>query len=115
MPLVYDDEPGSWGRLSKGWPQYTTRVEAEYHEAWRFCVKEKAIPYGSYVDMSAYDRTISAHVAPFVIRVENTAYRKVLIDHMVEWKVKQAKPTSPKSRPPRTVNGAFLRRPPKRR
>lgn len=38
------DEPGSWGRLSEGWP------ETPYNTAkWLLCTKAEVVPYGQYV------------------------------------------------------------------
>ena len=44
MPLEYDDEPGSWGRLSEGWPE-TPHTAGK----WLLCTKTEIVPYGSYV------------------------------------------------------------------
>lgn len=42
------DEPGSWGRLSEGWP------ETPYTPAkWLLCTKAEVVPYGQYVVMGA--------------------------------------------------------------
>lgn len=48
MPLVYDDEPGSWAGMSEGWP---TIYCLDYEDGKRYhamCVKLN-FPYGSYV------------------------------------------------------------------
>lgn len=39
------DEPGSWGRLSEGWPSTDQYVEAKY----ALCGRGRFLPYGSYV------------------------------------------------------------------
>lgn len=44
MPLQYDDEPGSWGRQSEGWPETPYTMGK-----WLLCTKTKIVPYGSYV------------------------------------------------------------------
>ncbi len=49
MPLAYDDEPGSWGRQSEGWPETSDRV----HDKQVFLAKltTPPVPLGSYVCM----------------------------------------------------------------
>lgn len=44
MPCVYDDEPGSWGRQSEGWPEMPYTMGK-----WLLCTKAQVVPYGSYV------------------------------------------------------------------
>lgn len=44
MPLAYDDEDGSWWRLSEGWPE-TPDTEGK----WLLCTKVGVVPYGSFV------------------------------------------------------------------
>lgn len=45
------DEPGSWGRLSEGWP------ETPYNTAkWLLCTKANVVPYGQYVVCGAKQR-----------------------------------------------------------
>lgn len=44
MPLTYDDEPGSWGRRSEGWPETPYTMGK-----WLLCTKAAVVPYGSYV------------------------------------------------------------------
>lgn len=46
MPLTYDDEPGSWGRHSEGWPETTYTMGK-----WLLCTKAAIVPYGSFVVM----------------------------------------------------------------
>ena len=46
MPLTYDDEDGSWGRLSEGWPTVPYSVGRLL-----LCTKTEIVPYGSYVVM----------------------------------------------------------------
>jgi hypothetical protein len=62
MPLQYDDEPGSWGRMSEGWPDITTDARAKYV----FLNKSKLFPYGSWV------------IVGDVLRVESEEMRKTL-------------------------------------
>lgn len=49
MPLIYDDEPGSWGRQSEGWPTLYCADENEVRRAYIACTKGNVVPYGSYV------------------------------------------------------------------
>jgi hypothetical protein len=51
LPLQYDDEPGSWGRLSEGWSEVHFGGEKACDEAFQLCAKEHLVPYGSYVRM----------------------------------------------------------------
>lgn len=53
------DEPGSWGRLSEGWPE-----TSEYaYEKYVFCNMTGVVPYGSYVFVNIdYRRTQYAGV-----------------------------------------------------
>lgn len=46
MPLTYDDEPGSWGRHSEGWPETPYTMGK-----WLLCTKAAIVPYGSFVVM----------------------------------------------------------------
>lgn len=39
------NEPGSWGRLSEGWPETGLHAEAKF----ALCGRGKYLPYGSYV------------------------------------------------------------------
>lgn len=49
------DEPGSWGRLSEGWPETAEHVQAKY----ALCGRGRYIPYGSYVLVgSSTDRPV---------------------------------------------------------
>lgn len=42
------DEPGSWGRLSEGWPS------TPYNTAkWLLCTQAEVVPYGQYVVVGA--------------------------------------------------------------
>lgn len=43
-PDIYD-EPGSWGRLSEGWPSTGDHAEAKF----ALCGRGRYLPYGSYV------------------------------------------------------------------
>lgn len=54
------DEPGSWGRLSEGWP------ETPYNTAkWLLCTKAHVVPYGQYVVVGSKPRTDpKPHVQP---------------------------------------------------
>lgn len=47
------DEPGSWGRMSKGWPEI---VGDGALEMYFYANKTKCIPYGSYVLMAEKGR-----------------------------------------------------------
>lgn len=64
MPLVYDEEPGSWGRLSNGWPSFTLTAamieakdragDAGHYPATAIVtplMNKAKVPYGSYVVM----------------------------------------------------------------
>lgn len=89
------DEPGSWGRLSEGWPEIRFRTKEEYDEAWAFVVANKprrtVVPYGSYVGMMKTEYhgygTAPTHTN-FVIRVETPAYKLKVQNHMKHWRVK---------------------------
>lgn len=78
MPLQYDDEPGSWGRMSEGWPQIQFSSTRLHDEAWRYCVKDNAVPYGSYVSMTYKGMNL-------IIRFETEEYKKKVVDHMLAW------------------------------
>ena len=45
MPCVYDDVPGSWGSQSTSWPY----IDDADGSARRLVIREKLVPYGSYV------------------------------------------------------------------
>lgn len=45
MPCVYDDVPGSWATQSEGWPSIDDPGEV----ARMLVIKNKLVPYGSYV------------------------------------------------------------------
>lgn len=64
MPLAYDDVPGSWGRMSEGWPQWDAPNEQQYHIAHLLCGRGGIVPYGSYVCMQpGYPRSFAgAHI-----------------------------------------------------
>lgn len=47
MPLEYDDEPGSWGRMSEGWPSTSERAMDKY--VFLNKLTHPPVPYGSYV------------------------------------------------------------------
>ena len=49
MPLVYDDIPGSWGKLSKGWPFTYENAYEKYVFLNKLSPKARPVPYGSYV------------------------------------------------------------------
>lgn len=61
MPLTYDDEPGSWGRHSVGWPETPYSVSK-----WLLCSRAMVVPYGSYVRVDD------------VIRIETQALKEHL-------------------------------------
>lgn len=42
------DEPGSWGRLSEGWPDTPYTIGK-----WLLCTKANVVPYGQYVVVGA--------------------------------------------------------------
>lgn len=52
MPLVYDDVPGSWGRMSEGWPF----IHDPDSEARKLVIQNKLVPYGSYATVGEYLR-----------------------------------------------------------
>lgn len=85
MPLQYDDEPGSWGRQSQGWPETPYTMGK-----WLLCTKAKIVPYGSYV-AEGVERVEHPHANSWepsyhydytnaVIRVENDGLMKRLDD-----------------------------------
>lgn len=94
------DEPGSWGRLSKGWPEVTLNTKEEYDEAWAFVVgnkpRKEVVPYGSYVGLIEHRR--SGHpmygqfdmYSNFVIRLETKEYLELVNQHMTDWRKKHA-------------------------
>ena len=47
MPLTYDDGDGSWGPLSRGWPETPYTIGK-----WLLCTKAGVVPYGSYVKIA---------------------------------------------------------------
>ncbi len=49
MPLVYDDEDGSWARQSLGWPAIVRQDPDLIDALFRFCADGKGVPYGSFV------------------------------------------------------------------
>lgn len=55
------DEPGSWGRLSEGWPSTP-------YTAGKFllCTKAGVVPYGSYVVVGAKRVDPAPHTAPWM-------------------------------------------------
>lgn len=82
MPLAYDDEPGSWGRMSEGWPEtpYTPGKLL-------LCTKAGIVPYGSYVVVGSklnerrhqWDTTTPRYdYSEAVIRVETEALKQRL-------------------------------------
>lgn len=75
MPLEYDDEDGSWWRLSEGWPEITNEAYAKYI----FANMSKVIPYGSYVFSHGDYRNCkdSPHKGD-VLRIENEELQKLL-------------------------------------
>lgn len=52
MPCVYDDVPGSWGSQSEGWPH----IEDADGSVRRLVIREKLVPYGSYVTVGNHLR-----------------------------------------------------------
>jgi hypothetical protein len=76
------DEPGSWERLSEGWPEVPyTKIR------WMFCLNNKDFPYGTYVvvgneytypikqnDQSYYDYSKA------VIRVSTIKQKNLLLE-----------------------------------
>lgn len=52
------DEPGSWGRMSEGWPEISVKARDVY--AFASCVK--SVPYGSYVLVGDVLRVHQDHV-----------------------------------------------------
>lgn len=91
------EEPGSWGRLSRGWPTIVLASKEEYDEAWHYCVRgpngKGAVQYGSYVGMMdtkyhgyGKDPTYSC----FEIRLETKEYLDKVTKHMTEWRKKHA-------------------------
>lgn len=71
MPLKYDDEDGSWGRLSEGWPEIDDNLA---NAKYRFCCMSNAIPYGSYVFIQKGYRGSEKDV----LRIENKELLKEL-------------------------------------
>lgn len=109
MPLVYDDEPGSWGRMSKGWPELRFQNLEELDEALRFCVRgpngKGAVPYGSYVNVSSYSTVTHTSAEPFILRLETEPLKMKVHIHMQEWR-KKRRPMKPR----KVGRGRFLRR-----
>jgi len=76
------DEPGSWGRLSEGWP------ETPYTKAkWLACTQDNIVPYGQYVVVGTrrnerlhnYDTTTPLYdYSQAVIRVATPELRTAL-------------------------------------
>lgn len=64
------DEPGSWGRLSEGWPE-TPHTPGKF----LLCTKAEVVPYGSYVVIQPnYPSDKDA-----VIRLESEALKNKLV------------------------------------
>jgi len=75
MPLQYDDEPGSWGRASEGWPETPYTIGK-----WLLCTKAEVVPYGSYVLMNFKDGgTIRVETEALKRKLE-TAYKGMFVD-----------------------------------
>jgi hypothetical protein len=65
------DEPGSWGRLSEGWP------ETPYNTAkWLLCTKAEVVPYGQYVVVGDVIRVASEELK----RKLEEAYRGMFVE-----------------------------------
>lgn len=47
MPLQYDDEPGSWEKLSEKWPYIDFETNEMAEIVYRWCITY--LPYGTYV------------------------------------------------------------------
>jgi hypothetical protein len=65
------DEPGSWGRLSEGWPSTPYTIGKML-----LCTKAEVVPYGQYVVIHADNKYPSYDGA--VIRVANEALKAKL-------------------------------------
>ena len=72
MPLQYDNEPGSWGRLSQDWPKLVLPDDDEAERAFIACSKGRLVPYGSYV------------LAGLELRCEREQYVYALAKYLVE-------------------------------
>jgi hypothetical protein len=71
MPLTYDEEPGSWKRLSEGWPEIKFMNDTHADVAFILCGRARVVPYGSYVKVGN------------TIRVETNKQLKDLEDIMI--------------------------------
>lgn len=74
MPPLTDktyDEPGSWGRLSEGWPELISATPELTTRAFVACSLEGVVPYGSYVRIDDY-----------TLRIETAALMGKLVEHL---------------------------------
>ncbi len=68
MSLIYDDEPGSWGRLSEGWSSIYD-ADGKVRE---LVIRDKLVPYGSYVTVGEYLRVeIREYVSKVLHAIRN--------------------------------------------
>lgn len=97
---AYYDEPGSWGRASKGWPEIRGD---EAYAMYVFANQCDVIPYGSYVLMSHYGEYDAKEScirvqAEFIktLKREFKAAGKPSADESVSRRVKSGKSHAPK-------------------
>lgn len=72
MPLVYDDEPGSWGRASVNWPSVTYNTEEILNKARAWCVHN--LTHGCYVTVGTTLRVETLELLTLLTDAQNAGW-----------------------------------------